>query len=657
MLALYTHTHTYNLKNKKENAITLVALVITIIILLILAGITILQLTHNGLFEKSKVAKVRTEYTTAKEIIEMKLMEVQTECILKNKEYTIEEIGKNILEDNQITIEKCYYENETSIKPEIESDLANLKGIVVSVDKYSKYKFLIGKSCEIEGITIGEIPDKFDLEYFKTIEEFEKEIFQKTEESEQKEEIIEIPTIGDGVDTSNTIEIETYIAIKSNTVNILKLEGIENLSYQLEEITDNVSLKDGKIIANKNADSKDSCKIIITGMYEGQNYINHLIVLVEPKNKTTVIDKEGNEQEAYGIYNAQDLVRLQELVNNEVKVNNYNTKIMKDIDLSEVCGEEKGSWIPIGWTKSDMTYTSYKGIFDGQGYTINNLYLDSTKNPEIAYDTAFIYIEDSIFKNINFDNIYICSEKSGTGIISTSVNSYIENIHTLKGIITSEGYCIAGICGTADYSEILNCSNNINISGEYYVGGITGNDFSSKINKCYNGKEGIISGSYAVGGISGQSWRSSTIDSCYNRAEIISTRESNMAQAGGIVGFNEGGTSKVENCYNTGNVTGKYTCVGGIIGHDNKGTYIKNHIFNTGIIKSGSTTASKEIGTSSLYVGYLLGRYGSINENCKNLFETEIVDWDQNTILTNLGVNFKIDNFNKNDSLPILDWQ
>ena len=62
---LYTHTHTGNLKNKK--GITLVALVVTIIILLILAGISIASLTGNGLFEKAKLAKEKSEKSKIKE--------------------------------------------------------------------------------------------------------------------------------------------------------------------------------------------------------------------------------------------------------------------------------------------------------------------------------------------------------------------------------------------------------------------------------------------------------------------------------------------------------------------------------------------------------------------------------------------------------------
>ncbi len=46
---------------KKNKGITLVALVITIVILLILAGISIAQLTGNGLFENAKLAKEKSE--------------------------------------------------------------------------------------------------------------------------------------------------------------------------------------------------------------------------------------------------------------------------------------------------------------------------------------------------------------------------------------------------------------------------------------------------------------------------------------------------------------------------------------------------------------------------------------------------------------------
>ena len=48
-------------KTKELKGITLIALVITIVILLILAGISISAITNQGLFEKAKEAKEKTE--------------------------------------------------------------------------------------------------------------------------------------------------------------------------------------------------------------------------------------------------------------------------------------------------------------------------------------------------------------------------------------------------------------------------------------------------------------------------------------------------------------------------------------------------------------------------------------------------------------------
>ena len=62
-----------------QKGITLVALVITIIILLILAGISILSLTDNGLFEKTEEAKEKSEISNEKEIIKLSVMQAMGE--------------------------------------------------------------------------------------------------------------------------------------------------------------------------------------------------------------------------------------------------------------------------------------------------------------------------------------------------------------------------------------------------------------------------------------------------------------------------------------------------------------------------------------------------------------------------------------------------
>ena len=167
----------YFRKIKSSKGITLIALVIIIIILLILAGITITQLTGSGLFEKTGVAKQKTRYVSAKEIIDLKLMEIQVDCEQKGEVYNIDKIAKEMEEARDITIEWFYNKETGKIKDGIENGTTELEGIVVSVDEYSEYKFLIGKECQITGVLEGDIKDTTSKEDFKEIKEFESEAF------------------------------------------------------------------------------------------------------------------------------------------------------------------------------------------------------------------------------------------------------------------------------------------------------------------------------------------------------------------------------------------------------------------------------------------------------------------------------------------------
>lgn len=195
----HTHTHTGSLKeNKKKNikGITLIALVVTIVILLILAGISISALTQTGLFGKTKQAKAVSRYSDAKETINLKLMEIETNCYSNNKEYNIKEISEAMKEANNITIEKYYNDEIASIKNGVTENKINLTGIVVSVNEYNKYKFLLGKEGKIEGVTQKEVNDTIDKGEFKDVNQFEKDIFGTTIEkndSDQRQPISLVP--------------------------------------------------------------------------------------------------------------------------------------------------------------------------------------------------------------------------------------------------------------------------------------------------------------------------------------------------------------------------------------------------------------------------------------------------------------------------------
>ncbi len=199
---------------KDTKGITLIALIVTIILMLILTGIILYQMIiKDGLLNHAKNAVIRTEYEAAKEIVELELMDIQAMCTSENKIYTLQEIAKVIKGVNDITIEKYYNEAEASIKEEIIENLVNLNGIVVSVNEYSKYKFLIGETGKIEKVSQQPIIGTTEIEDFQEVEEFEKEILGQVDKIKE-EPPVSIDILTDLEKFKNIIQDEeklTYI--------------------------------------------------------------------------------------------------------------------------------------------------------------------------------------------------------------------------------------------------------------------------------------------------------------------------------------------------------------------------------------------------------------------------------------------------------------
>lgn len=176
--------------------ITLIALIVTIIVMIILVGVVLkLIIGDTGIVNTTQKTKIITEYTAAKEIIELKLMDIQADCIIRKTEYNIIEVANSMKEYEQITIEKYYNLDVALIKNGINENLLNLKSILVKANRYPRYKFLIGEKGTIERVATQDVTDTTTLEedenqVLEIIEDFEEKlgICEKTKE-EQKENI------------------------------------------------------------------------------------------------------------------------------------------------------------------------------------------------------------------------------------------------------------------------------------------------------------------------------------------------------------------------------------------------------------------------------------------------------------------------------------
>lgn len=113
--------------------------------------------------------------------------------------------------------------------------------------------------------------------------------------------------------------------------------------------------------------------------------------VVPTEFKANVISKNlfeggGTADSPYLIQDIDDLLNLAQVVNDNYEYYNANTvyyKLTTDIDLSSVCGEDKGNWTPIG-------KSGFKAQFDGDGHAVSNLYCveNSTRIGLFAYITG-----------------------------------------------------------------------------------------------------------------------------------------------------------------------------------------------------------------------------------------------------------------------------
>ena len=229
----------------------------------------------------------------------------------------------------------------------------------------------------------------------------------------------------------------------------------------------------------------------------------------------------------------------------------------------------------------------------------------------------------------NIDLSGICSEES-----DTSWTPIGNEAHRYTGTFDGDGHTISGlyINRSADYQGLFgrvgtggtvkDLSVSGNVSGSNSVGGVVGYNFSGTVTNC--AFSGSVSGSNSVGGVVG--WNDSgTVTGCiFSGPGSVSGKIS----VGGVVGGNSGSNGVVENCYNTGTVTGTRTDddlggVGGVVGY-NSGT-VKN-CYNTGKV-TGSADSSDVGGV----VGWNRG-------NVKNCYNTGSVTSSGNPLVGDVGM-------------------
>ena len=182
------------------------------------------------------------------------------------------------------------------------------------------------------------------------------------------------------------------------------------------------------------------------------------------ENAKVVIDGDVITQDIYFISDMSALENFQRKVNsNDASFVNLYVMLSADLDMND---GYYATWTPIGQTGGGY----FKGTFDGHGYTISNMKVDSTNKTGANYATGFFgWLNGATVKNLNFDNATVIGnhyvgvvagymEASGCTISNCNVtNSTVTATHVTDDVC---GDKIGVIVGYANNAGVIveNCS-------------------------------------------------------------------------------------------------------------------------------------------------------------------------------------------------------
>jgi hypothetical protein len=330
-------------------------------------------------------------------------------------------------------------------------------------------------------------------------------------------------------------------------------------------------------------------------------------------------DGDGTESDPYLIETEEQPALLAKLVNGENTdygaaelYNAAHYMLTKDLDLSAY-GEGTSfnggkGWIPIG-TQSNP----FKGVFNGGGYEIAELFID---NEDLAYAGLFGFILDGDITNCGVTGSVRGFNYVG-GVAGSVEGGKIENCYT-AGDVTGSGVVVGGVVGNVgNGGSVKACRATGDVTGIRMVGGVVGDVIDSSVTDCYATGAVNSAGDYA-GGVAGIVSSGSSMTNCYATGTVRGAND-----VGGVAAVVSGIITK---CYATGAVVGSGPvshCIGGVAGAVNNFYGSVVDCYATGMVRgyeavggvagevyNGSLTncyATGEVSGSSISVGGVAG--------------------------------------------------
>ena len=205
-----------------------------------------------------------------------------------------------------------------------------------------------------------------------------------------------------------------------------------------------------------------------------------------------------------------------------------------------------GGWLPMGNRNNH-----YGAVFNGNGHTISNLYINRTNKLNNPGETGLFGIAVDTIESVGLVDIDVTGVSNVGGLVgrnnATIVDSYVE------GNVSGTRF-VGGLVGE-NRGKISGSYVDGNISGYEVSGGLVGYNRGGTIS--HSNVSGSIMGNLNSGGLAGGN--NGTISACYTTATV-----KGYTSAGGLVGSSSSWAS-ISTSYTTGDVSGRSN-VGGLVG-------------------------------------------------------------------------------------------
>jgi hypothetical protein len=337
----------------------------------------------------------------------------------------------------------------------------------------------------------------------------------------------------------------------------------------------------------------------------------------------------GTPADPYQIRTGEQLACLAKSVNTGTTYEGQYIKQTRNIKLNDhlVDTVDRGEsdtihlWSPIGYTYYDSNNSTsvtrpFSGTYDGDNHTISGLYLNNDSYGD--YKGMFGCTVNATIKNLTIYDAYLDTTSSIGTLVGEGLNSLtIENV-TTYGKATNNPGTIGGLVAyftdsgpsTPGKLRIDNVENNIDfLNGGSTKGGIIGvvsnNNTSDEPNMIIrnavnNGDMKSVSTTAGIVGVISNPFTNVLIENAVNNGNFYND---DYTQTGGIIGYFQPLYGEIKNSYNTGNFEyhpiNSTIYFGGIIGSTggNSGSSYKlDNCFNSGNVTFSNVVNGVTIG-------------------------------------------------------------